>query len=245
MDAVTVGHTAWSMLSTTAADLLWGARCVACEARGQALCAACATWCTAKARRVTPTPEPAGLPPAYAVGDYHGVVRATLLAHKEHGRLGLERPLALALASSVLALAAAAPGSPACGAQLLLVPVPSTRAVVRARGDDPLRRVAARAARQLRLVGVDAVMRPALRVCRRVADQAGLSAAARSHNLAGAFEPRRWAATGNGPVVVLDDVITTGATAVEAVRAIRTAGADVIGVATIAATLRRGSAHPA
>lgn len=77
----------------------------------------------------------------------------------------------------------------------------------------------------------------ALRHRRRVADQAGLTATDRVLNLTGAMQSRLdlrgWR------VIVVDDVITTGATLTEAARALREAGAEVPACAVIAATQRR------
>ena len=77
-----------------------------------------------------------------------------------------------------------------------------------------------------------------------MADQAGLDAAGRAANLAGSmFCPTGAAApaapAGGVRVVVCDDVLTTGATAREAQRALEAVGLEVAGIAAVAATRRR------
>ena len=74
---------------------------------------------------------------------------------------------------------------------------------------------------------------------RRVAaDQRGLDREARRRNVADSLRARHAAGL---RIVVIDDVVTTGATLEEAARALRAGGAEVIGAATIAATARRGA----
>jgi predicted amidophosphoribosyltransferase len=81
---------------------------------------------------------------------------------------------------------------------------------------------------------------PALRVTARPFDQAGLDTSSRAANVRGRFAVRRRARL-TAPVLLVDDVVTTGATLREAQRALEAAGATVLGAATVAATRRR---HP-
>jgi predicted amidophosphoribosyltransferase len=167
---------------------------------------------------------------------YDGALRALVLGHKERGRLALARPLGDLLAGVVEAATESVRAHPT--APLEIVPVPSHRAVVRHRGHDALGRVARRTVVRLRSRGVPARLRPLLAVAGRPLDQAGLDAGARAANLAGAFRAREVGA-GHGPVVVVDDVLTTGATAREAQRALEERGVPVAAVAVVAATRRR------
>jgi predicted amidophosphoribosyltransferase len=123
---------------------------------------------------------------------------------------------------------------------VLLVPVPSRRAVVRRRGHDPLLRLTRHAAGRLRRQGVPARVRRALVPVVRVRDQAGLGAEERAANLAGSLSCRRAVPVPAGSLlVVVDDVITTGATLREAQRALESRGVPVDAVAAVAATQRR------
>jgi predicted amidophosphoribosyltransferase len=196
---------------------------------GGTICPRCAAALMGEPLRAVPTPPPPGLPPTWAAAPYDAPVAGLVVAHKERGRLALSRPLAGALARA----AAHATAQRRADA---VVWVPSTRAAVRARGYDHARRLAVRAAR---LLGLPAV--PALVVRRAVADQAGLGAAARAANLAGAFaaDPSYVPGLRGRRVVLVDDVMTTGASLAEAARALRAAGITVAGAAVVAAGVRR------
>lgn len=215
-------------------DLFVGGRCAACDLPGRAVCAGCAGLLGSRARPCWPDPVPDGLARPWCVAEYSGGARALLLAHKEHSRYGLARVLGRGLAAAV---AAASSGTEPCA----LVPVPSRPAVVRARGHDPVLRMARVAAAGARGESVAVRLLPCLRPARTVEDQAGLDAGRRLANLAGALTVarRHQPALRARSVVVVDDIITTGATAAEACRALRAAGAVVCGVAVVAATSRR------
>jgi predicted amidophosphoribosyltransferase len=200
-------------------------------------------------RRVRPVPEPPGLPVVHAAAPYAEEVRALLLAHKERGALALAGALGSALAGAVRAgLATGAVGGDsgaggvghvggtaggvgavAAGRRgsgpVVLVPVPSARWAVRARGHDPVRRMALAAAGELRRTGTPARVAAVLRQRRAVADQAGLGARRRLENVAGALEVMAGGARllDGGRVVLVDDLITTGASLAEAARALRDA----------------------
>jgi predicted amidophosphoribosyltransferase len=173
--------------------------------------------------------------PAFAAGAYDGVIRAALLEYKERGRLCLRRELGGSLAVSVFGVVGRDRSS------FALVPVPSAIATRRARGHDPVGAMAATAAGYLRATGLQVEVRAVLRQGRTVSDQSGLDVDARQANLSGALAVRRPALVQGRRVVIVDDIVTTGATAAEAARALSHAGAVVIGIACVAGTVRR---HP-
>lgn len=132
---------------------------------------------------------------------------------------------------------------------VLLVPVPSAPRVVRERGFDATAALAKRAARRLSPAGAATVRAAALLTQHRgLADQAGLDSGQRAANLRDGLRLRTGLqaarTTPDGPaVVVVDDLVTTGASLTEAVRCLDDAGYEVLGAATVSATVRRLSAY--
>lgn len=231
-------------------DLVLGSTCTVCARPGRVLCRLCCDDLPRSAFTCWPTPCPPGLARPTAVGEYDGALKLMINAHKERQRIALARPLGDLLAEAVLGHLGPPPRHSASRQEVtsvVLVPVPSRPSVVRRRGHDPLLRLTRRAAGRLRHLGYAAHVDRGLRSVRTVEDQAGLGAAARARNLEGSMRCVRRRSQGGpatGPettaaVLVVDDVVTTGATLREAQRALEDAGVRVTGAAAVAATRRR------
>jgi predicted amidophosphoribosyltransferase len=158
-----------------------------------------------------------------SLGRYAGARRKAIVALKEHGRADLTPPLAKALHDALEHLLTWG----VLDAPLTVVPAPTRRSAARRRGGDPVTRVARHAAEPLPGVTVA----PVLRFKAFTRDSVGLSSGGRQRNVAGRVLLTARVA---GPVVVVDDVVTTGATATESVRVLQTAGADVVAVLALA-----------
>ena len=198
----------------------------------------CALRLVGPAYVTRPSPEPLGLPVVWAMTAYEAEVREAVVAHKEHGLTGLRRPLGTALAVA----AAAALTAAGAGEEVLLVPAPSRASAVRTRGRDPTRALQQTAVTVLGRNGWQVRGVPALHLVRQVDDQAGLDLAARAANLEEAVRVARplLSRVRGRPVVLVDDIVTTGSTLVECARALESAGACVLAAAVVAATRRRG-----
>ena len=210
-------------LATAAVDLLLGAACPGCDRPSRALCATCSAAIAPRPRVVRTRPVDVA-----ASGEHSGVVRLAIVAWKEEGRTSLLRPLAHLLAASVVEVVGDS------SAPVVLVPVPTSRRSRLARGADVVDQLAREAAGLLRTTGADVSVRQALRVARRTADQSGLGARERARNLAGAFALRSSESLVDTDIVVVDDIVTTGATIGEAVRALTAVGHPPIAAATMA-----------
>jgi predicted amidophosphoribosyltransferase len=117
-----------------------------------------------------------------------------------------------------------------------MVPVPSRPAAAGRRGGQHVQLLARRAAAALARAGVAAAVAPALRMGAGVRDSVGLAAAARRANLAGRVLARRAGLPPAGtPVVLVDDVVTTGATAAACTSALVQTGIAVSAIVVLAA----------
>ncbi|WP_433200354.1 ComF family protein [Nocardia sp. CA-107356] len=203
----------------TLLDLILATDCAGCGAVGVGWCAECAATLARPPVRVRPRIDP-GVP-CWALGPYAGPARRAVLAVKERGRRDVAEPLGLALAEGLTRLRDGE-------RPLVLIPAPSRRAAARRRGGDPVVRTALVAARWL----PDCRVVPMLRVWWGVRDSVGLTVRERQHNMRGRVMARPGGAVvpeipANAEVVLVDDVLTTGATVRESVRALGRTGVPV------------------
>ncbi|MCY7400926.1 MAG: ComF family protein [Nocardioides sp.] len=228
-----------------ALDLFLGSSCVGCSRPGRMLCARCRGELPSRAEQAWPTPTPEGLVTPWATASYDGAVRELVVGHKDRGQWSHRRALGGLLAAAVGA--AAADLDPAV--PLLLVPAPSRRGAGRRRGYEPTAAIVGAAARLLR-TGRPVGVADLLLSRGPVEDQAGLGAQQRGDNVRGSMHcpspalarvRRRWPVA---HLLVCDDVVTTGATAREAQRALEAVGLGPVAIAAVAATRRRVGLGP-
>ena len=190
-----------------------GASCPGCGAAGFGVCADCRMALEVPVRLVH-----RDLPvPLYAACSYRPILAHVVPRYKDDGALHLDQVLGHLLTRAVLAVGPEP--------RTVVVPVPSRPTSIRARGYDHAYRLARIAAREVGL--------PAKRVARRLpsgSDQEGLTRQERAENLSFSMEARPM----NASALVVDDVVTTGASLRETIRCLSAAGVQVVGAAVVA-----------
>lgn len=202
-------------------DLLAPRGCVACDGHvepGRAFCNLCARQACLAA------PEPLVLDgvPAFGAVRYGDPASRAIHRFKYGGRPDLATQLA-GLAVDALERLGPPPGS-------LLVPVPLHPRRLAERGYNQSALLARELARRQRL----GFLPMALWRTRATERQVGRSGDERWSNMEGAFAVRRPRALAGREVVLVDDVLTTGATATACIRPLRGLGTRVVGVVALA-----------
>jgi ComF family protein len=189
-------------------QLLFTPKCLICSRLGVDYCAACIN--TVKPFRARDLSE---FEACFSAGEYLGWLRESII-HYKNGDSRYTEMLAQILFNTFERFLGSKNGT--------LIPIPSSEQKVRERGFDSVANLCHRIARVEKSIDVDGSN---LFLRRQVMDQVGLSAAQRYANLDGAFGMRQAV---NGTVVIVDDVITTGATLNSAAKALKFAGAQQV-----------------
>jgi predicted amidophosphoribosyltransferase len=235
--------------------------CVCCGAEDLALCGGCERQIRQLMRRPFRAEVQAPalmdvngsvLLPVVAAGAYRAELAQAVLSFKSHGQGQLAEVLSHGLARAIRAAAGDAPG-------LLLVPVPTSSGAYRKRGFSPVHVLLGRI-RRIRAPGngprtgyttLDALRKDGPRIAYRLlgargtsGGQKGLGRGERAQRVRGSMRVRRGLfapEVAGRPCIIVDDVLTTGATVAEAARALRAAGALVGGAVVVAATRPPGT----
>jgi ComF family protein len=184
------------------------------------------------------------VPPDFVQAVAHGVYRDKLrrLLHllKYDGMTRVAKPLGALLADPVLGIAD-------LPAELVIVPVPLYRKKRRSRGFNQSERLAQAVCSTLRRrrpemrIELSAAL---LRRQRATESQAGLTPHLRRENVRGAFFVAQADAVRGRHVLLIDDILTTGATARACSTALMRAGAASVRVATVARAQRERRTTP-
>jgi predicted amidophosphoribosyltransferase len=211
------------------ADLVLARTCVACGIPGRSLCVDCLTGMRGSAHEVqtfTTVPRTAlsaGVP-------YEGSGKSLVLGQKRDLIRSLAEPAGALLADAIRV------HSPTPMA-LQLVPIPSHRMALRVSGQDTVAALARAARRHLVGAGYQINVAALIERTGERPSLAGHTATERHTMVAGAF--RVGADRDIGPMcVVVDDVITTGATVTAAAETLLAAGFRVLGCSAVAGTVR-------
>lgn len=193
-------------------DFVFPSRCGICDAPGSDICLRCQEGFVLDPHSFT-----RGALRGFAITSYSEAVSSLLVSFKEKNQVALASAIANYM-EPLLSLI------PAGQSKVLLIPAPSRPANFAKRGFHPSLEIARSLAKSFPEIQVQNV----LVFNRNVVDQVGLSSSARSGNLAGSMRVNQ---NISGKICfILDDVTTTGATALEAFRALELAGAKVLGL---------------
>ena len=206
------------------AELIFPSRCIGCSQLGISICSICRkSWHPHIYHRDLVISSQAY--PVISAVKYSPIASKVLLSAKESGQSAADQLLISAI-SHALNFFVKRYGSGN------LIGIPSRKSATRKRGRNFMVEITESVAKVESIKVLDI-----LRHTRSVRDQSQLDAEQRSRNIAGAFtasiNPSNLDSYGNtGPLIIVDDLITTGSTLAEAIRALRTAGYAVIGAVT-------------
>ncbi|MGB3830015.1 MAG: phosphoribosyltransferase family protein [Ornithinimicrobium sp.] len=231
-------------------ELVLPQRCAGCGVSGAGVCPACRTLLrTVHPRPTRPDPCPSGMPPTWAASAYSGSLRTAIIAWKDQDRADLSRWFVPMVARALVEALVDSPQWTERFRQAgvaIVVPVPSRASGTRTRGRFPVAELVTGLLDPRRTSTCGLLGMHALSYGRAVRDQSGLDHLGRANNVAGSMRvaaPSRASLAGT-PIVLIDDIVTTGSTIAEATRALRAVGAGPVLAVCLAATQRQAQLLP-
>lgn len=215
---------AWAVISPT--------ECSGCGTADRAVCTRCRLALAPFVHATRRTAEDVSTEDSITVWsalEFAGPAQRVIGAFKDGGRTDAASVLAVPLLAAVVAALehSGQLGGNDSGGAVRLATIPSSRQAMRSRGFKPVELL-------MRRAGLRAS--PILRQNGEAADQVGLDRVSRYLNKRGSLAATR--ALDGYRFLLVDDIVTTGATLFEARRAIRAGGGMVVGYATLAETRR-------
>jgi predicted amidophosphoribosyltransferase len=206
-------------------DLLFPRFCISCEKYGDFICLKCEAIWLAKPRKT----KVEGID-HYFIEDYNEYSSRVILAAKEIGNKLAIKLLANAIARSIKFAVL----EQNFNGQIILVSIPSQKNVIRNRGRDHISDLTSQVINGLSGMGYNAKYVPMLSLAKKSKDQSTLNSHERLVNMQNAFTVNNSLNSQDG-IFLIDDVITTGASIREGVRAVGEAKITVNGIITACA----------
>ena len=203
--------------------LLFPQICIMCGKTNEDICRSCLQKWSGMAQKIR-----FDLVPTFSTVAYDGEISTVVIKAKEERNRIARDLLAQAITRSLVSLREAIYTN-----QYLLVPIPSSKQAIKRRGESFLHPIMNRVIEldcqsktDNRIVGQWAEL---LSYRKKVRDQATLTSLERHENLRSAFKVSRFL---DCPVILVDDVVTTGATLKNAIDALRERKMTVLGAVT-------------
>ena len=209
-------------------DLIYPNICICCGKTGAIVCPNCSEYWLANPKKSKVDDNV-----LFFVTTYNEITSPVILAAKEAGNADSVKLIAKSIASSIsfaiLNLGISQP--------INLVTIPSQLSAIRRRGRDHIKDLVQEVIIQLNQQEIDAVYLPILKPIKKIKDQSNLNGLQRKENMSHAFTVKS-SPISQSAVILIDDLVTSGASIHEGVRALGEAKITVDAVVTACAVGR-------
>jgi predicted amidophosphoribosyltransferase len=209
-------------------ELIYPYICLCCGKTGAKICHNCSKYWLAK-----PNKSKVENNCLFFVTSYDETTSPIILAAKELGSREAVKLIAVSITSSIsfaiLNLCLSQP--------IHLVTIPSQLSEIRRRGRDHIEDLVQEVITQLRQQNIDAIYLPILKPIKKIKDQSDLNGLQRKENMSHAFIVKS-SPISQSAVILIDDLVTTGASIQEGVRALAEAKITIDAVVTACAVGR-------